>query len=176
MAASPYRNTLSLDTDTWVLGSVRPLFSLLELGFDLCVAPRPDFRVEGGKLELLAHAHQEDANTGVLAYGGSPAVRALLDAWLESMAGQDDDAIRPGDHCDQWYFNARIKPGPDYARLRVWNLDPKVWNLRTFALAAALEQDLLPGTRILHARAFETRHFHGLDLAELVAARLGFAL
>ncbi len=162
-ARSPYEKTLFLDTDTWILKSVEPIFALLDEGYEWCIAPRPDFTLVNGALTLLAYQHATDDNTGVIAFRKSPAVSRLFDRWHSAICNQDETQILPGTYCDQLYFNAKVKGSPEYSAPRKLTLNPKEWNLRSFALRKAIAGGAIAETRILHTRPYEAGHIARLS-------------
>lgn len=81
LKASPFEWTLFLDTDTYVCSDLTNLFSLLE-HFDIAAAHdhlvREVYPVAG-----VPQAFPE-FNTGVLLFRNQPAIRNLLDNWVET--------------------------------------------------------------------------------------------
>lgn len=78
-----YDRTLFLDTDTYVCGSLEPIFEVLDR-FDLAAAQDP------AREGTASHRHDHDVpetfpqfNTGVIAYRDCAAVRDLFDRWRD---------------------------------------------------------------------------------------------
>ncbi len=116
-----------------------------------------------GALTLLAYQHATDDNTGVIAFRKSPAVSRLFDRWHSAICNQDETQILPGTYCDQLYFNAKVKGSPEYSAPRKLTLNPKEWNLRSFALRKAIAGGAIAETRILHTRPYEAGHIARLS-------------
>lgn len=79
MAASPYDQTLFLDSDTYVCGDLAELFSLLD-AFDLAAAHAPTraiYEVEGVPDSF------PEFNTGVILFRQSLEMRKLLSDWAD---------------------------------------------------------------------------------------------
>lgn len=96
----PYDRTLFLDSDTYVTGSLEPVFDVLET-HDLAAAQDPT------RTGTVAHSHDHDVpatfpqyNTGVLALRDAGPVHDLLTRWhalyhdLESSHGLNQPAFR----------------------------------------------------------------------------------
>jgi hypothetical protein len=123
MLRSPFQETIYLDVDCAVLGSITELFDLL-MRFDLAGAHAPGYR--GAPDPDVPTAFYE-INTGVLAYTNSGRVRRMLTRWLETylawlaappfpgadglVLGQDQPAFR---RC-LWHSNLSLYVlGPEY--------------------------------------------------------------
>jgi hypothetical protein len=97
MAASPFRRTLFLDTDTRVLDRVDEIFDLLE-AFDLAVAHAPNRLYFGdgeypGKAEYPSDlpASFPELNTGVVVYNTeSSSIQTLFRAWRDTFEEMKD--------------------------------------------------------------------------------------
>lgn len=79
IAASPYDQTLFLDSDTYVCGTLAPLFALLD-AFDLAAAHAPTraiYEVEGVPDTF------PELNTGVILFRRSPDVQSALSRWAD---------------------------------------------------------------------------------------------
>lgn len=81
---SPFRKTVFLDTDTWVAGSLAPVFDLLE-SYEVLVTPchiTHDYRFE---IEVEPFRSIPEAfgyfNTGFFAYRQSPGAESLIREW-----------------------------------------------------------------------------------------------
>jgi hypothetical protein len=82
---SPYTRTIFLDTDTYICGSLDPVFRLLDR-FELAVAHdtiRFDVRLSPDIPPTFP-----ELNTGVVAYRLTDGVRSLFDAWLPDFDDQ----------------------------------------------------------------------------------------
>ena len=160
IARSPYDQTLFLDSDTYVCGDLAELFVVLD-GFDIAAAHSPSraiYEVDG-----VPDAFPE-FNTGVILFGGSPAVRAFFTSWaetftryLERLASDQLRWLHPADkraHVlnDQGAFREALYR----SRLRVATLPPE-YNCR-FSAPGFVDGPV----RILHGR--------GLDLPRVAAA------
>jgi hypothetical protein len=133
LLASPYEETLFLDTDTRIRQPISPLWEVLQTA-DLALAHAPDIaRDEHGKaLYLKNHRVDTEFNTGVILFRKTPEVVAVFEAWLQAMEAQPDDSIRAGVNCDQTYFNRVISPQllADRPPVRFSALDNRVYNVR----------------------------------------------
>jgi hypothetical protein len=79
IGASPYDQTLFLDSDTYVCGDLAELFALLEV-FDLAAAHAPTraiYEVEGVPDSF------PEFNTGVILFRRSPDMQAVLSGWAD---------------------------------------------------------------------------------------------
>jgi FkbM family methyltransferase len=170
MRQSPYAQTLFLDADTYVFGSVEALFALLDYN-DLAVARAPLFHYRDGELVFDAF-EASHFNTGVLAYAQNSALAGMLECWEHSMAGQDDSGISAGIMCDQHYFNSVVIKGPVFAQLKTHVLDNRVWNLRCYALGPAVQEGFFKDTVIVHGKSWEAMRFWDIDLSALCIERL----
>jgi hypothetical protein len=79
IAASPYDQTLFLDSDTYVCGDLAPLFALLD-AFDLAAAHAPTRAVY--EVEGVPDSFPE-FNTGVLLFRRSAAVQSAFSSWAD---------------------------------------------------------------------------------------------
>ena len=82
IVASPYRETLYLDTDTYVCGKLDGLFTLLEV-FDLAAAHSPARAMH--EVDGVPDSFPE-LNCGVLLFRRCAAVEALFSRWAEAFA------------------------------------------------------------------------------------------
>lgn len=79
MASTPFERTIFLDTDTYVNGSLLPLFTILER-FDLAICHAPYREIY--QLEHVPITFPE-LNTGMLAYRSCEGVLNLFKSWRE---------------------------------------------------------------------------------------------
>lgn len=160
IAASPYDQTLFLDSDTYVCGDLAELFALMD-AFDLAAAHAPTraiYEVEGVPDSF------PEFNTGVILFRRSPDVQAVLSRWADLfshyMERLDHDAIRwlrPADR--RWHAlndQGAFREALYRSRLRVATLPPE-YNCR-FTAPGFVDGPV----RILHGR--------GLDLPRVAAA------
>lgn len=129
LGATPFAETLYLDSDTRVRGDLGDLFRLLER-FDLACALR----------ELAAMRHRQpkgrsdvpaslpELNGGVLLYRDNPQVRAFLDQWRRAYAVLGKSADQPSLRDTLWASDVRLAVlTPRYNARR---FDPVAWFLR----------------------------------------------
>lgn len=151
----PYEQTLFLDSDTYVTGSLTPLFDLLD-EHDLAASQDPT------RTGTAGHSHSHDVpetfpqhNTGVLAYRDCSAVRALFDRWSDLYHALDGDGVEYG--LNQPSFRiALYESDVELATL------PPEWNFRLGNVANSVLYASGP-VRILHGRSM---HW---DLSEMAA-------
>jgi hypothetical protein len=110
---APYERTLFLDTDTYAISSLRPLFALLD-HHDLVMAPSADFNVPVPELEPYT-----PYNSGMIAYRRNETTQALFEGWLRHSLERPDDP-------DQWPFMRTLLEST--AKLCIVK---SVWNVRT---------------------------------------------
>jgi len=77
MVRSPFVKTIFLDSDTLILGTLEPLFGLME-AFDLALAHEP---LRGWNYETSAAAAFVELNTGVVVFRKSPQMEAFFTDW-----------------------------------------------------------------------------------------------
>ena len=164
---SPYRHTLYLDSDTAIVRSLNPVFNLL-YAHEWCVAEAPRFHYDDGTFHFDAFQFPGVFNTGVIAFENTAAVQRFLKTWAATFERQPDEEIRPGNLCDQWYFNNAATKTDAYRALRVRVLNNLEWNLRCYAIGQAARDGLLSAARIIHARPWEVRQFWGMNLGKIV--------
>jgi hypothetical protein len=92
MIASPFEQTIFLDTDTYVLDDLSQVFSLLDR-FDVVAAHAPGYR---GLADPDVPSAFYELNTGVLGWRQTPATRALLTDWLATYERWSADPPFPG--------------------------------------------------------------------------------
>jgi hypothetical protein len=160
LQASPYRQTLFLDSDTEIQRDVAPLFAALDAhDFAICCSPDVDMTAvdpaqpRPGKPGFFkGYVNPHIVNTGVFAYSDAGVVARLLARWYDVVRRQDDSVMRPGHQCDQTHFQALFRAFVAEQGLRVAILDNRVWNARSY-LYPYLERDgLLDGIAIWHGR------------------------
>jgi hypothetical protein len=160
IAASPYDQTLFLDSDTYVCGGLAELFDLLD-AFDIAAAHSPTHAIY--RVDTAPDSFPE-FNTGVILYRSSPPVHALFSSWaaifarhLRRLARDDIQWLRPADRRfhtlnDQGAFREALFQ----SRLRVATLSP-VYNCR-FSLPGCVDG----AVKIVHGR--------GVDLSKVAQA------
>lgn len=79
-ALAPYERILFLDSDTLIIGDLRPVFDLLDK-FDFACVSEPNGHPEYGLDDGVAMVFPEP-NTGVFAFRKSPAVEGLFRTWI----------------------------------------------------------------------------------------------
>lgn len=168
MRQSPYRKTLFLDTDTFILRSIAPVFEMLD-DHHLCISKGPRFGYHDGEFRFDAFENERVFNTGVIAFKACDALDVMLDRWIDSMEAQDDTAVSAGIFCDQHYFNHAVVPDSTFTGLRIRVLDNRVWNLRCYALGAAITVAGLDGVIIIHGKPWEAKRFWNIDLLSLAS-------
>ncbi len=134
MQQAPFRQTVFLDADTYLLGPVDELFDVLET-FDLAVAHAPNRCTL--PLNDVPTSFPE-FNTGVVAFRSGRRTRKFLAQWLRSY---DRLVDRDPPSKDQPSFRETAFRSK---RTRVATLTPE-WNLR-FTMAAAFSEPV----RVLH--------------------------
>lgn len=149
---SPYEQTLFLDTDTCIRGSLQPLFAELD-GRDFCAANAhvADYSVRPPK--FLAMVKTGGYNTGVLLYRKSPATHAFLARWEDAVRAHDPADMWAGHNGDQHFFNLLVREGArERCGLRWGDLDNARWNCRGIAVSAVKVAGRWSGVHILHHR------------------------
>jgi hypothetical protein len=161
IAASPYHQTLYLDTDTYVCGNLNDLFAILEV-FDLAAAHSPTRAMH--EVDGVPDSFPE-LNTGVILFRRCAAVEALFSKWGDVFA-RNHDRLQRGEI--RWLRPAHQRfhlPGDQGAfrealyrsTVRIATLPPE-YNCR-FSAPGFVDGSV----KILHGR--------GADLSE-VAARI----
>lgn len=172
LAQSPYERTLFLDTDTTVLGQIRPVFEHLDThGFAVAHASLADYSVRPPRLSAMVDPTQY--NTGVLCFDDSPGTRALLGSWKAAVLEQDPADMWPGHHCDQTYFNKLVANGAlDDCGVAFTSLPNVVYNVRGLMVDEMKKQGIWADARILHHRtsAMKARKL-AYSLTDLAAAK-----
>ena len=114
---TPFERTLYLDADTRLVSDIRPVFDLLDR-FDLALAHAPNrvTRLTTWRTPLPRAFPQ--FNAGVFLYKNTPAVMALLQAWVESFhsAGFRSDQVTLRELL--WLSDLRIATLPPEYNLR----------------------------------------------------------
>ena len=87
MGATPFTETIQLDTDTYVVDDITGLFGLLSR-FDLAVAHAPGYL---GLTDSEVPEAFYEVNTGVIVYRKSPAVMQFLANWRATYLGWMED-------------------------------------------------------------------------------------
>jgi hypothetical protein len=152
LARSPYERTLFLDTDTTVLGPIRPVFGYLDAnGFAVAHASLADYSVRPPKLSAMVDPTQY--NTGVLCFDDSPGTTRLLERWKAAVLEQDPTDMWPGHHCDQTYFNQLIADGAVAdCGVAFTSIPNTVYNVRGLMIDEMKGQGIWDDARILHHR------------------------
>jgi len=153
LANSPFTETLFLDSDTQVKGTLDELFDLfghaeLAAAHDLladwaAVPPR-----------FVSYRDPDHYNTGVLLVRKTPACLALMNEWFERTRAQKADDMRPGHLCDQHWFNTLVVQEKRAERLGVSmaSFDNRRYNVRPQMVEPLRAEGLLDAARILHFR------------------------
>ncbi len=168
MKRSPYAQTVFLDSDTLVCGSLRFLFETLR-SVDFCLCEAPSFHYEDGRFVFDAYHRSGALNTGVIAFGNKTGVSTLLDLWAEAMAPRKDAEIWAGGFADQDCFNEVVIASPEFKAINSQILDNRIWNLRSYALGQAIEDGMINATKIIHAKKWEARRFWSVDLDQFIS-------
>jgi len=92
------------------------------------------------------------------------------------IADQDEQQILPGTYCDQWYFNNKVKGTLEYYFVKRVPLNPREWNLRSFALNEAIRDGSVAQTRILHTRPFEAQEYCKIELFSFLGSHFGLTV
>lgn len=152
LGASPYAKTLFLDTDTTVLGPIRPIFDHLDVhGFAVAHASLADYSVRPPKLAALVDPTQY--NTGVLCFNDSPGTCRFLARWKSEVFAQDPADMWPGHHCDQTHFNQLVAEGAiDECGVDFTSISNTVYNVRGLMIEEMKRQGMWDDARILHHR------------------------
>jgi hypothetical protein len=107
---SPYRRTLFLDTDTYVVENCRALFELLRY-FDACLVPAP-CDIVAGAIEGALVEGLFPYNMGVILFRASAATRELFADWARRYEAKvRGDALGPGES-DQTAFVEALAGSP----------------------------------------------------------------
>jgi hypothetical protein len=149
---SPYDQTLFLDTDTTVLGSLRPAFDFLT-DHDFAVANMYVCDWTARPPRLISLVKPDDYNTGVLLYDKSPASLRFLDRWEQAVRGQDASDMWAGHNCDQDHFNRIVSAGAmQDCGVRFAALPNIVYNVRGLMVPELKRLGVWQNARILHHR------------------------
>jgi len=171
MIRSPYERTLFIDADTFVFGSFKGVFQILN-DYDIAIGHGPKFEYSDGEYIFREFSNKHTYNTGVIAFNKSSQVTKMLNFWRSSMQQQDDSVVSAGIYCDQYYFNQVVKKTDVFQNLRVEVFDNTKYNLRCYALGEALKQFPKSHIVILHGKPWEALRFWGIDIYELVYDQL----
>jgi hypothetical protein len=129
LGASPFAETLYLDSDTRVRGDLADLFRLLER-FDLACAHRGSARHRRRKRIWrldLPDAFPEH-NGGVILYRGTPEVRGFLEAWRQAYVELGITADQRSFREVLWASDLRVAVLPELYNAR--RFDTLGWFLR----------------------------------------------
>ena len=113
--ASPYDNTLFLDTDTYICDDFSEIFALLK-NFDIATAHAPvriTYQINGTPNSF------PEMNTGVILFKKSPQTDKLFDNWLVLFKEQMEQAVKPP-HDQPAFREALFK-----SQLKVTTLTPE---------------------------------------------------
>lgn len=153
LSASPYENTLFLDTDTKVIKPINELFRLLET-YDLCLANAPNVDFKQKPQKLIDYIRDGFYNTGVILYKQTDAFKTFHLKWLTSILEQDDNDIWPGHNCDQFYFNRLIRNQFHVkCNVRMGVFPNIIYNVRPTMIKAMEADGTIADAKILHAHA-----------------------
>jgi hypothetical protein len=137
----PYDRTIFLDTDTYVLANLWPLFPLLD-HCDVAMALAPNGLVEGApEVNGEPVRAAEIYNTGVIALARNDAVAAMLADWRDRFAARIAAGLG-GWETDQRSFSEAVLAG----QCRMQALSA-AWNFRTSFYVSVVGE-----VRVLHGR------------------------
>ncbi len=129
LGATPFAETLYLDSDTRVRGDLADLFRLLER-FDIACTLRElaakASRRPRGRSEVPASL--PEFNSGVLLYRGSASVRGFLAEWAQAYAALGKAADQPSFRDTVWSSELRLAVLTSHYNAR--RFDPVDWFLR----------------------------------------------
>lgn len=149
---SPYEETLFLDTDTEIRGSLTPLFEELKER-DFCAANAHVADYSTRPPRFISMVKEGGYNTGVLLFRKSEATGKFLALWEAAVKAHDSSNMWAGHFGDQYFFNDLIKQGAlEECGIRWGIVDNVKWNLRSIAIKAVVEQGRWPEVAILHQR------------------------
>lgn len=154
LGKSPYDETLFLDADTTVFGSISGIFDVLQT-HNFAAAPEAsaDYSVRPPRLVDLYGTHRNEFNTGVLCFDRSPEAGAFFDRWRSAVMDQDTTDMWPGHNCDQTYFNRLKKAGVmEELGTQFVALPNVVYNCRGVMIEEVKRLGLWDDVRILHHR------------------------
>ncbi len=149
---SPYEETLFLDTDTTVRGSLSPIFDLLgSHDFAAANSHEADWSVQPARFVKMVKPR--DYNTGVLLYRKSVPMLKFLEKWEKAVRAQNESDMWAGHNCDQFYFNKLVKEGAlEACGVDFLELDNVICNARGAMLPEIKRIGRLAEVRILHHR------------------------
>lgn len=149
---SPFEETLFLDTDTEIKGSLKPLFEALE-GKDFCAANahEADYLVRPPR--FVSMVKNETFNTGVLLYRKTEATDLFLDKWEKAVVVHDSSKMWAGHYGDQYFFNDLLARGArEECGLRWGTVENWRWNLRSIAKSQVMSEGKWSEVSIVHER------------------------
>lgn len=149
---SPFEETLFLDTDTQIRGSLEPLFAELN-GRDFCAANAhlADYTVRPPR--WISMVKEGEYNTGVLLFRKSKATSEFLGSWEAAVRAHDSSDMWAGHFGDQYFFNNLVQNGAaEQLGLRWGILENWRWNCRGLARPTVVSEGRWPEVRIQHER------------------------
>lgn len=149
---SPFEETLFLDTDTQIRGSLDPLFDELE-GKDFCAANAhsADYTVRPPR--WIGMVKEGEYNTGVLLFRKSKATSDFLASWESAVRAHDSNDMWAGHFGDQYFFNNLVQNGAaESLGLRWGILENWRWNCRGLARPTVESEGRWSDVRIHHER------------------------
>ncbi len=156
LSHSRFQHTLFLDADTRVNANVSELFEVAE-EYDLALTYDNECDWNANPVQFLKQESTE-FNTGFLLYNDSPKVKEYLKEWETLVMQQDESVMRPGNFCDQIYFNSYLKPKVLHdSDLKLKILPNNIYNVRPWCWKSLKEKGEFGNVKILHA--------HGLHLS-----------
>lgn len=169
MRRSPFEETLFLDTDTEIRGSLAPLFKELE-GKDVCAANAHEADYLDRPPRFIAMVKKASFNTGVILYRKSDATNRFLEKWENAVVGHDSSQMWAGHYGDQYFFNDLLAKGArEECGLRWGTVENWRWNLRSIAKPQVMSEGKWSQVSILHERT------NGMKIRKLMFAITDFA-
>lgn len=150
---SPFEETLFLDTDTTIRGSLKPLFDELK-DRDFCAANAHLADYEVRPPVLISMVMEGEYNTGVLLFRKSEATCRFLERWETAVRAHDAADMWAGHFGDQYFFNNLLQNENVFEECGLrWGIVSNLrWNCRSIAKKAVVSEGRWSDVHILHQR------------------------
>lgn len=166
---SPFEETLFLDTDIEIRGSLKPLFDEL-MGRDFCAANAHEADYLARPPRFIAMVKEAIFNTGVLLYRKTDATNRFLEKWEDAVVKQDSSQMWAGHYGDQYFFNDLLTRGArEECGLRWGTVENWRWNLRSIAKQQVISEGKWAEVSIMHERT------KGMKIRKLIFAITDYA-
>jgi hypothetical protein len=155
---SPFTETLFLDSDTQVRGSLDELFSFFDHA-DLAAAHDLLADWSSFPYKFISYCDPDHFNTGVLLVRRTEGTTKLMTKWCELLRAQDTQVMRPGFFCDQHWFNILVNESKTIERLglKMATFDNRLYNVRPQMVEPMRAENILDSAKIFHFRGREKR-------------------